>query len=99
MSEVAALKKVTPVAERAGVVIEQNAYEGTYVNTGTPVFAIANPRFIWARLEAYESDYSWIRMGVIWIVLMPFNFCTTASNCSTVKGLVRYAFAPISRSS
>ena len=53
----------TIYAQRAGVVIEQNAFEGTYVNTGTPVFAIANPRFIWARLEAYESDYSWIRMG------------------------------------
>ena len=53
----------TIYAQRAGVVIEQNAFEGTYVNTGTPVFAIANPRFIWARLEAYESDYPWIRMG------------------------------------
>ncbi len=53
----------TIYAQRAGVVIEQNAFEGTYVNTGSPVFAIANPRFIWARLEAYESDYPWIRMG------------------------------------
>jgi Cu(I)/Ag(I) efflux system membrane fusion protein len=53
----------TIYAQRSGVVIEQNAFEGTYVNTGTPVFAIANPRFIWARLKAYEADYPWIRMG------------------------------------
>lgn len=55
----------TIYAQRSGVVIEQNAFEGTYVNTGTPIFAIANPRFIWARLEAYESDYPWIRMGQV----------------------------------
>ena len=53
----------TIYAQRSGVVIEQNAFEGTYVNTGTRVFAIANPKFIWARFKAYESDYPWIRIG------------------------------------
>ena len=53
----------TIYAQRSGTVIEQNAFEGTYVNTGTPVFAIANPKFVWAKLEAYESDYPWIRIG------------------------------------
>jgi len=52
----------TIYAQRSGTVIEQNAFEGTYVNTGTPVFAIANPKFVWARLKAYESDYAWIRI-------------------------------------
>lgn len=53
----------TIYAQRSGTVIEQKAFEGTYVNTGTPVFAIANPKFVWAKLKAYESDYPWIRMG------------------------------------
>ena len=53
----------TIYAQRTGVVIEQNAFEGTYVNTGTPVFAIANPKFVWAKLKAYESDFPWIRIG------------------------------------
>jgi Barrel-sandwich domain of CusB or HlyD membrane-fusion len=52
----------TIYAQRSGTVIEQKAFEGTYVNTGTPVFAIANPKFVWAKLKAYESDYSWIRI-------------------------------------
>jgi len=50
-------------ATKAGVVIEQNAYEGTFVNTGTPIFTIGDPRYVWARLDAYESDFSWLRMG------------------------------------
>ena len=53
----------TIYSQRTGTVIEQNAFEGTYVNTGTPVFAIANPKYIWVRLKAYESDYPWIRIG------------------------------------
>ena len=53
----------TIYAQRSGTVIEQKAFEGTYVNTGTPVFAIANPKFVWAKLRAYESDYAWIRIN------------------------------------
>ena len=53
----------TIYAQRSGIVIEQKAYQGTYINTGTSVFAIANPKFIWVKLDAYESDYAWIRKG------------------------------------
>ncbi|MBI4773226.1 MAG: efflux RND transporter periplasmic adaptor subunit [Deltaproteobacteria bacterium] len=47
-------------ATKAGVVIEQNAYEGAFVNTGTPIFTIGDPRYVWARLDAYESDFPWL---------------------------------------
>ena len=53
----------TIYAQRNGLVIEQKAFAGTYVNTGSPVFAIATPKFVWARLAAYEADYAWIRIG------------------------------------
>ena len=53
----------TIYAQRAGTVIEQKAFEGTYVNTGTPIFAIANPKFVWVKLKAYESDYAWIKIS------------------------------------
>lgn len=53
----------TVYAPRTGIVIEQKAFEGTYVNTGTPVFVIADPRYVWARLDAYEADYAWIQRG------------------------------------
>jgi Cu(I)/Ag(I) efflux system membrane fusion protein len=46
-----------------GIVIRQNAFEGTFVNQGVPILTIADPKYIWARLEAYESDYPWIRKG------------------------------------
>jgi Cu(I)/Ag(I) efflux system membrane fusion protein len=53
----------TVYAVKSGIVLEQNAFEGTYVNTGTPIFTIADPRFVWVKLNAYESDYPWIRKG------------------------------------
>ncbi len=53
----------TIYASMYGQIIEQNAYEGTFVNTGTPIFTIADPQFVWVRLDAYETDYPWIRKG------------------------------------
>jgi Cu(I)/Ag(I) efflux system membrane fusion protein len=46
-----------------GQIIEQNAYEGSYVNRGTAVFIIGDPRYVWTRLDAYEADYPWLRKG------------------------------------
>lgn len=74
----------TIYAQRSGTIIEQNAFEGTYVNTGTPVFAIANPKFVWAKLKAYESDYPWIRMG------QQAEFVTETYPGETFKGKVAY---------
>jgi len=74
----------TIYAQRSGIVIEQDAYEGTYVNTGTPVFAIASPKFVWAKLDAYESDYAWIRMG------QEVHFRTDTYPGETFKGKVVY---------
>lgn len=46
-----------------GQVVEQNAFEGTFVNAGAPIFTLADPRYLWVKLDAYESDYAWIRLG------------------------------------
>ncbi|MGQ9857443.1 MAG: efflux RND transporter periplasmic adaptor subunit [Thermodesulfobacteriota bacterium] len=53
----------TLTAPRAGVVIRQNATEGLYVNTGTVLLVIADPKYIWLRLDAYEADLPWIKNG------------------------------------
>jgi membrane fusion protein, copper/silver efflux system len=53
----------TVVTPMTGIVLKQNAFKGTYVNTGEVVFTIANPRVLWARLDAYASDFPWIRLG------------------------------------
>ena len=53
----------TVTTPTTGVVLEQYAFKGTYVNTGETIFTIANPKYIWAKLDAYESDVPWIRIG------------------------------------
>ena len=46
-----------------GQVIEQKAFEGTYVNRGTSIFVIGDPKHVWLRLDSYETDYPWLRQG------------------------------------
>jgi len=53
----------TVTTPTTGIVIEQYAFKGTYVNTGETIFTIGNPKYMWARLDAYESDFPWIRLG------------------------------------
>jgi Cu(I)/Ag(I) efflux system membrane fusion protein len=46
-----------------GIVVQKHAVEGMYVNTGTPFYTIADLSRVWVKLDAYESDLSWIRYG------------------------------------
>ena len=46
-----------------GIVLNQDAFKGMYLNTGASVFTIANPQYVWAKFEAFASDYTWIRVG------------------------------------
>lgn len=46
-----------------GVVIKKLVEEGQYVKMGMPLFQIADLRKVWVKLDAYESDLSWIRLG------------------------------------
>ncbi len=50
-------------ARQAGVVVEKKVSEGTYVQTGTPLFEIADLGKLWVILDAYESDLPWLRLG------------------------------------
>ncbi|MBC8180696.1 efflux RND transporter periplasmic adaptor subunit [candidate division KSB1 bacterium] len=47
----------------SGVVIEKNAQEGMYVNTGTRIYSIADLSTVWVKMDAYESDLAWIKEG------------------------------------
>jgi Cu(I)/Ag(I) efflux system membrane fusion protein len=53
----------TVITPTTGIVQQQLAFKGTYVNTGEAVFIIANPEFVWARLDGYAADFPWIRLG------------------------------------
>lgn len=46
-----------------GIVIQKQAVEGIYVKTGSPFYTIADLSRVWIKLDAYESDLSWIRFG------------------------------------
>jgi len=54
---------LTIYSPMGGIVIQKNAVEGMYVNTGTPIYTIADLSRVWVKLDAYESDLSWIRFG------------------------------------
>jgi Cu(I)/Ag(I) efflux system membrane fusion protein len=54
---------ITLYAPISGTVIHKNAVEGMYVNTGTQIYTIADLSLVWVKLEAYESDITWIRYG------------------------------------
>lgn len=50
-------------APMSGVVIAKNVHEGDYLKTGQALFQIADLSELWLKLEAYESDLSWLRFG------------------------------------
>lgn len=54
---------ITIFAPIGGTVIERNGREGMYVETGTPIYTIADLSEVWVKLDAYESDLPWIHYG------------------------------------
>jgi len=54
---------ITIYSPMGGVVIHKNASEGLYINTGTPIYQVADLSHLWVKLDAYESDLPWIRYG------------------------------------
>ena len=57
------IDRLTLYAPTSGIVIERLASEGQYVKTGTPIYRIADLRKVWVKLDAYESDVLWLRLG------------------------------------
>ncbi len=74
----------TVYAQLGGTVTEKKAYQGQFVNTGTTLFAIANPRYMWVRMDVYESDFSWVRNG------QRITFETDAYPGETFSGKIVY---------
>ncbi len=54
---------ITIYAPIGGIVIHKNALEGSYVQTGTKIYTIADLEHVWVKLDAYESDLPWLRYG------------------------------------
>jgi len=54
---------MTIYAPMSGIVMNKNAIQGMYVITGTKLYTIADLSHLWVRLDAYESDLTWLRYG------------------------------------
>jgi membrane fusion protein, copper/silver efflux system len=50
-------------APLSGTVIEKLAFAGEYVETGQPIYRLADLSHLWAQLEVYESDVQWLELG------------------------------------
>ncbi|MEJ2701834.1 MAG: efflux RND transporter periplasmic adaptor subunit [Sedimentisphaerales bacterium] len=58
-----AIDHITIYAPISGIVVHKNALEGMYVKTGTHIYTVADLTHVWVKLDAYESDLSWLRYG------------------------------------
>ena len=67
-----------------GIVIHKNATEGMYVDTGTPIYIVADLSRLWVKLDAYESDLPWIRYG------QEVEFTTQAYPGQVFKGTISF---------
>ena len=56
-------ERITIYAPMGGIVIDKQAVEGMYVQTGTPIYTIADLGHVWIKLDAYESDLQWLGYG------------------------------------
>ena len=54
---------LTIEAPMAGIVIKKHLNEGAYVQTGSPIYTVADLSRVWIILDAYESDLAWLRYG------------------------------------
>jgi Cu(I)/Ag(I) efflux system membrane fusion protein len=75
---------LTIYSPMGGIVIHKNATEGLYVNTGTPIYQVADLSHLWVKLDAYESDLPWIRYG------QDVEFTTEAYPGKIFKGKISF---------
>lgn len=53
----------TIFAPIGGTVVKKQVQEGMYVKEGTPLLTVADLTVVWVKLDAYESDLTWLRVG------------------------------------
>lgn len=75
---------LTIYAPMGGTVIKKHRDEGEYVETGSPIYTIADLSHLWVKLDAYESDMEWIRYG------QQVEFTTEAYPGETFEGRISF---------
>lgn len=76
--------RMTIYSPAEGIVIQKNVKEGMYVQTGTPIYTIADLSTVWILLDAYESDLNGLRYGE------PVEFTTEAYPGRTFEGTISF---------
>ncbi|MEM9191429.1 MAG: efflux RND transporter periplasmic adaptor subunit [Myxococcota bacterium] len=68
----------------AGTVVERLATEGRYVETGTPLYRLANLDELWVELDAYTADLPTIAVG------QPVEFTVSEFTDETFEGEISF---------
>lgn len=76
--------RLTVYSPISGIVIHKNAVEGTYVQTGSQIYTIADLTRVWVILDAYESDLAWLRFG------QTVDFQTEALSGKSFRGRISF---------
>ncbi len=76
--------RITITSPLGGVVIHKNAVVGRYVDTGSPIYTIADLSRVWVVLDAYESDLPFLRFG------QKVQFTTEALPGQTFDGRITF---------
>ncbi|MCA9538234.1 MAG: efflux RND transporter periplasmic adaptor subunit [Myxococcales bacterium] len=76
--------RITIYSPQSGVVIEQAQVEGTYVQTGTRLYRIAELDWVWVEAWAFEQHLPWLRFG------QPVRFEVAAVPGRVFTGRVAY---------
>ena len=83
------------LAPLTGTVVEQNVYEGQYVQEGEKLFEIADFSTMWFQFRAYEQDLPWIKTG------LKVDVTTTSHPGTVFTGNISFVepnFDPLTRS-
>jgi len=75
---------ITIYAPVSGTVIDRKGQEGMYVETGTPIYTIADLSVVWIKMDAYESDLAWVHYG------QPVQFTAEAYPGETFNGQIAF---------
>ncbi len=75
---------MTIYSPASGIVIQKNAQEGMYVQTGTRIYTVADLTKVWILLDAYESDLNMLCYG------SAVEFTTEANPGETFEGTITF---------
>jgi Cu(I)/Ag(I) efflux system membrane fusion protein len=76
--------ELTIYAPTGGVVTKKHANQGAYVKTGEKIYTIQDLTSVWVKLDAYESDLPWLRLG------QPVTFTSRALPGETFEGTISF---------